>query len=174
MFFDRVESGNALQDLLADGRAGFRHRIDYFTPAVAPTVGKLERRTTLALGPLQPIVTGEAIDLQHAVKTDEHLFRMQAGTPRRIAEHHARRIGAAEGALIARQRPQVAGLDLAPPRIEYRGGGLVHEQLGGALEQPGHSLDDGRQMEGGAADPVGQRRPVDWHAVAGKNLGLAV
>jgi hypothetical protein len=158
-----------LQDLVADGRAGLRHRLDHFAPGVAPAIGKLERRTTLAIRLFKPIIAGVSIDLQHTVKAGEHLFCMAAATPGRVAKHHARRIGAAQGAIVARQRPQVAGLGLAPSRIEHRGGGLVHEQLAGALEQRGHPIDDGRQMKSGASHPIGQRRALDRHAVPGQN-----
>jgi hypothetical protein len=76
-----------------------------FAPAVAPTIGEPQCRATLAVSPLQPIVAGKAVDLQHAIKADEHLFRMHAAAPGRVAKHDARRIGAAERTIVARQRP---------------------------------------------------------------------
>ena len=50
------------------------------------------------------------------------------------------------------QRPQVAGVGLAPSGVEHRGGGLVHEQLAGALEQLGDARDD---RPFGGSDPPG-------------------
>jgi hypothetical protein len=143
LLLDRVETGNALQDLVADGRASFRNCLDDFAPAVAPTIGEPQRRAAPAVGPLQPIVAGKAIDLQYAVKADEHLFGMPAAAPGRVVKHHARRIGAAERTI----------------------GGLVHEQLAGTFERLGHPLDDGRQMK--SARPtqsakVERSMPTPW------------
>lgn len=56
--FDRVERCNALQDLVTDGRAGLRDRLDHFAPGVAPAIGKPERRTTLAIRLFKPIIAG--------------------------------------------------------------------------------------------------------------------
>src|SRR5579872_1466963 len=40
LLLDGVETGNALQDLVADRRADFRDRLDHFAPAVAPAIGE--------------------------------------------------------------------------------------------------------------------------------------
>ena len=81
LLLNRVETGDALQDLIADGRAGVRNGLDHFAPAVAPAIGEPQRRAALAVSPLQPIVAGKAVDLQHAVKTCEHLFRSMPPRP---------------------------------------------------------------------------------------------
>ena len=60
--------------------------------------------------------------------------------------------------------PRVAGLGPSPTRIQHRCRGLVHEQLGRALQMLRQPVDDGPQMERGDADPVGQGAAVDGDA----------
>ena len=61
LLLDRVETGNALQDLVAYGRAGFRNRLDHFAAAMAPAIGEPQRRAALAVGLLEPIIAGKSI-----------------------------------------------------------------------------------------------------------------
>ena len=94
--------------------------------------------------------------------------------PSGSGEDHTRRVGAAPAAVVARQRPEIAGLGPPPARIEHRGRGLVEEQFSRLLQPLGHARDDGREVEGGLADPVRQRRAADLDPGAGEDLRLTI
>ena len=97
-----------------------------------------------------------------------------APRPGRVEIDHGRRIGAGPGPVVAGDRPEVAGLGPPAPRIEHRRPGLVHEQLGRALEVLEQPLVQGAELGGGAADPVRQRRAIELDALPGVDLALAI
>lgn len=72
------------------------------------------------------------------------------------------------------QRPEVSDLGPSRPRIEDRGAGLVHEELGGPLQVGQQRVMDGPEFEGGATDPIGQGGAVEIDALAAVDLGLPV
>jgi hypothetical protein len=109
---------------------------------VCPTIGKPNVRAN-ALWCDQPVVSGIAIDLQDTGEALQYSFCMNASSTRRIGEGHARWSAAAPWAIIPRQRPEVSGLGLARAGIENRGTGLVHEQLGRALQVGNQCIEDG-------------------------------
>ena len=91
-----------------------------------------------------------------------------------IEEGDAGRVGAAPGPVVARERPEPAGLGAAAARIEHRGAGLVGEEPGRCLQdldQPGM---DRAELARRMADPVGERRAVERQPLAGEDLRLAV
>ena len=68
-------------------------------------------------------------------------MRMLGATPRRVGIDDGRRAGAAApGAVVARDRPEVAGLGAPAPGIEYRGTGLVDKQPRRAEQDFAHAL----------------------------------
>ena len=56
---------------------------------------------------------------------------MLAASARRIGIDDGRRIGSAPGPVVARHRPEVAGLGLAASGIEHRHRRLIDSQFGG-------------------------------------------
>ena len=92
----------------------------------------------------------------------------------RVDVGDAGRIRPAPGPVVARIRPELAGLGAAAARVEHRCRGLVGKQRARAFERLQEPLVHGPEEEGGAPDPVGQRRAVEADALAGKDLRLPV
>lgn len=131
--------------------------------------------------PLRPLHAGEpvvaviAVALQEApAEALQEVFGIGAAAPRRIAEQHDRRTGAAMAPVIGGDRPEEALLRLPAPGIEHRSGGLVHEQAVGRGQMLAHVPGDRLQMEAGAAGPVAQGGPVEPDPLPGEDLGLPV
>ena len=99
-------------------------------PGMCPAVSQRQRRATHAPELGQGIIPGIAVDLQDAVKAPQNLHRMAATAPRRIGEDDRRGIAAIPAAIIAGQRPEIAGLGFARPRVHHWGAGLIHEEFG--------------------------------------------
>jgi hypothetical protein len=99
---------------------------------------------------------------------------MLGAAPGGVEIDHRRRIGAGPGSIVARERPEVAGLGPPAPRIEHRRPGLVHEQLGRTLEVREEALVQRAELGGGTADPVRERRAIELEALAGIDPALAI
>jgi len=149
-------------------------------------MGKLDIGADAVRGD-QPVVSGVSVNLQHTAKALQYPFgmlpaptRCLAGecmhSPRRgrIGEGHARWCRAAPRSVIAGQRPEVSRLGLSCPRIENRGAGLVHEELGGPLQARHQRIMDGAEFEGGATDPVSLGGAVEVDALAAVDLCLPI
>lgn len=78
----------------------------------------------------QAVVSGVSVNLQDAAEALQDAVCMLPAATGGIVEGHTRRRRAAPGPVITRQGPEVSGLGLARPRVENRGAGLVHEELG--------------------------------------------
>ena len=89
-------------------------------------------------------------------------------------EDHTWWRGTSPRPIVAGQGPEVSGFGLSCPRVEDRGTGLVHEELGGSLQVGHQRVMDRAKLEGGTADPVGQGGSVELHALATVDLGLAI
>lgn len=87
-------------------------------------------RAALARGFGQPIVAGIAVDLQDTVEAGQEGFGILTGTTRGVEIDYAGRVLATPGPVVAGQRPEISGLCCPAPRIQHRGGGFIHEQLG--------------------------------------------
>ena len=131
-------------------------------------------RAALARGLGQPIVAGITVNLQDAVEAGEDGFGILARAARGVAVDDAGRLLPAPGSIIAGQGPEITGLCHTAPRIEHRGGGFVHEQLGRPFQMLGHPVDDGLQMERGLADPVGQNCAMQFQPRPRQDLALTV
>ena len=83
-------------------------------------------------------------------------------------------IGTAPAAVIACQRPKIAGLGGAAAGIEHRGSGLVHEQLARGLQLLGETVEDRPQVERRLAHPVGEDGAAQADPGPGVDLRLAV
>ena len=131
-----------------------------------------------ALRPLdagQAVVAVIAVALQErSAKALEKLFGISAAASRRITEQDDRRTGAAMPPVIGGDRPEEARLRPAPPGIEHRRGGFVHEQAIGLGEMQAHVVGDRLQMEAGPAGPVAKRRPIKPDALPGVDVRLPV
>ena len=137
----------------------------------------MDKRPT-ALGPVEPLqpgvaVIGVALQVAPAAAVEEPLG-MGAVPAGRVAEDHDGRRRSAMGAVVGGHRPEEALLHGPAPRVEHRQRRLVHEQARGARQMSVHPLDDGLQVEAGAADPIAEGRAVEVHALAPEDLGLAI
>ncbi len=108
----------------------------------------------------QAVVSGIAVDLQDAAEALQYPFGMLPAPTGGIGEDNTRWSRAAPGSIIAGKRPEVSGFGLSRPRIENRGAGLVHEQLGGPLQVGHQRIMDGAKFEGGTTDPIRKGGPV--------------
>ena len=80
---------------------------------------------------------------------------MLAAAPRRILMDHPRRIRLGPWPLVARHRPQAAGLGLAAPRVENPNRDLVQTRIVRCLQRLLQALIYGARMERRLADPAG-------------------
>ena len=126
---DGIEFSDPAHTLGCDLRAAAVMDLTHFSPAMRPTVRKLQWRAAPAARTGQPIVAGITVDLQDAVEAVEEALGIVAAAPGRIEVDHAGRIGAAPGTVIPGQGPQPAGLRLAAARIEHRRPRLIHEEF---------------------------------------------
>src|SRR5262249_40888213 len=75
---------------------------------VAPTKGERHRTA----GTRQFVVSGIAVDLQYAAEAFKQRDGVLLASPWRISVGNRRRLGAAPGPIVARNRPQEAGFGL--------------------------------------------------------------
>ena len=101
-------------------------------PDVAPAVGQ-RHRTAGASGIGQRVVGRVGVHLENAAEPRERPDGMLGAAARGVEIDHGGRIGTGPGPVVARDRPEIAGLGPPAPGIEHRRPGLVHEQLGRAL-----------------------------------------
>jgi len=160
LVFNGVERGDALQRLCRDRRIAVFGEIIEQTPEVPPAIGE-EKRTSLASGPDQLFVGDIAVDLQRAGEACEMAHGVFASASRRVHIGDGRRIGSTPGPDVSGDGPEIAGLGLAAARIEHGAARLVGKELSGALEDRDEPIVKGPELEGGEADPVGERSAID-------------
>ena len=119
-------------------------------------------------------VTGVAIDLQDGFEPIEEAVGMLPPPAGRIEVHDAGRVGAAPVAVVARQRPQTAGLAPAPAGVQNRRAGLVHERLARLFLVFCQPVDHRPEMEGGVTGPPRQRRTIKIEPGARVDLHLTI
>ena len=139
-----------------------------------PAVGHADRIAALSGRARKTVVAGISVELQRAVKAAQERLGILPAAIGRVEEDHARRVVTAPATIISREGPEVASFRPAPPRVQHRRRGLVHERFAGGLQVLGQSVDDRPQMEHGDTDPVRQRAAVDVDARPGEDLALAV
>ncbi|MCY1312682.1 hypothetical protein D9M70_631250 [compost metagenome] len=103
----------------------------------------------------QPVVTGIGVGLQDAGEAAQVLVGVIARAVSRSPEQHRRRIGAAEGPIVADIDPSPAGFGLALRQDRDRG--IIAMEAFGCHDM---ALDQGMerpQRRGAGADMVGQR-----------------
>lgn len=140
---------------------------------MCPTIGKPNVRAN-AVWCDQPVVSGIAVDLQDTGEALQYSFGMEPTPTRSIGEGDTWGSASVPRTIIPRQRPKVSGLGLARAGIKYRSTGLVHEQLGRALQVGNQRIEDGTQLERCPADPIGKSRAVEIDALAAHDLGLSI
>ena len=99
---------------------------------------------------------------------------MLGAAARGIVEHHRRRVAAAPGPVVARDRPGEPLLGLAPAGVEHRHAGLVGEQSHRGVQDLAQARHHGPDLEGGRAHPAGQHLAADLDALPRQALCLAV
>jgi hypothetical protein len=119
-------------------------------------------------------VAGVAVDLEDAGEAGKMRDRLRRLSIGRIDIGDRRRVGSAPRPVVPRIGPELAGLGAASAWVEHRGRRLVGEQLRRRPEVGENALANRTQVEGGAADPVGERRAVEAQALALVNLRLAI
>jgi hypothetical protein len=168
ILLDSVELGDAFERFGGNGRRA--NGREFVKPAanMGPAEGKLH---IVALGE-RPIAR-IAVDLQdtrEAGKVSDRLRGLAIGC---VHVGDARWIGAAPRPVVTRVGPQLASLGTPTTRIEHRCG-LVREQLGRSLQHRQQALVHRPQHEAGPADPMGQCRAVEFDALPGVDLSLAI
>lgn len=98
--------------------------------------------------------------------------RARASSRLIIPERHDRWTWAAAAAVVRRDRPELAFLRLAAPRIEYRRLPLIYEQPIRHGQVVAHVVGDVLKVEAGVARPVAKRRPIKPDPQAPLDLGL--
>jgi hypothetical protein len=131
---DGVEGSDAAERFLGDRRAAAREVVE---PAsdVGPT-GRDDSLTRRGLRVGEAPVDRVAVALEDAAVATEEGAGVFRPAPGGVAVGDRGRIGAAPGAIIARDRPKVALLRPPAARIEDRHHGLVREQACGGEEDP--------------------------------------
>ena len=99
---------------------------------------------------------------------------MLARSSRRVGEGHPGWIIAIPWSVVAGERPEVAFLHLTSAGVEYRGRGLVHEQLGGIAQIVEQAIVNRGQLIGRFANPRGQSRAIQVDPLTAVNLGLPI
>ena len=90
---------------------------------------------------------------------------MLATAAGRIGIDDARRVGPTPRPVVARDRPEVSGLDLAAAGIEHWSPCLVDRNLGRAEQDLLHAQIDRLELRRCDANPKGQRGAVDRQAL---------
>ena len=168
-----VAFGDAPQRLLGDRGVPDLGDVVEAPPDVAPAEGARDG-TARPVGRGEAAAGGVAVHLERSGEAFDEIGRVLVPPTVGAEEGDGGRIDPAPRTIVARQRPEPAGLRAATARIRRRRPGLVGEELRGALEglhQPGM---DGTQLPRGVADPVGERGAVEAHALAGEDLRLAM
>ena len=161
---DGIELGDPAQPFGGDVRAVAVEDLLQLAPCVRPAMRDAQRRAAPARRLGQPVVAGIAIDLQDAVEAGQEGFCILARAAGGVEVDHARRGLTAPGPVIPGQRPEVAGLRRAAPRIQHRGRRLVHEEPSGSPQMLGQPIHDRPEVESGFADPIGQNGTVQIEA----------
>lgn len=115
-----------------------------------------------------------AIDLQDTPEALQYPFGMLPTPPGGTGEDHAGWRRAAPGSVIAGKCPEIFRHGLSGPRIEGRGAGLAHEELGRSLQISHQRVMGGPEFEGAATDPIGKDGAVRVDALSAVDPGLAV
>ena len=146
-------------------------QLEELSPRVGPARG-LDDRSGLAFTEVELAVAPVGVGLQHSSPFREMRLRVLAAPVGREVEQGRRRIGAAEGTVVAHVDPNAprGGFALG----QHRNGGVVAVQAPRrhdvCLDQPKQGL-EGRRA---GAHLTGQRGQTERHALPGIALGLAV
>jgi hypothetical protein len=126
---DRIERRDPFQRLVGDRRGTPLVDIEELAPPVQPTEGE-RYRSIVTRGIGQLLIDRVAVALDDAGIACKQSNRVLTAATGRVGIGHARRIGPAPRSIIARDRPEVAGLGPATAGIEHRRPGLVDRDLG--------------------------------------------
>src|SRR5690606_20253439 len=100
--------------------------LDQLAPPMRPAEGQSQRIASRALWRGQMGISAIGIDLDRAVEAVQDFGGIFAFAPGSVMEHDPRWGAAVPAAIITQHRPEIPGLGLATPRVEDRGGGLIH------------------------------------------------
>jgi hypothetical protein len=119
-------------------------------------------------------VAGVAVDLENALEAGKMRDRLRRRPVGRIDIGDRRRVGSAPGAIVSGVGPELPGLGASSAGIEHRRRRLVSEQFRGRAQVGEDAFADRPQVEGGAADPVGERRAIELDSLTLVDLRLAI
>ena len=103
--------------------------LDQFAARMGPAMRELDAGTDPVRSD-QAVISGIAVNLQNAAKTLQDPLGMLPAPTVGIGEDHTWWRGTSPGPVIAGQCPEIPGFGHAAPRIQHRGSGFIHEQLG--------------------------------------------
>src|SRR6516162_1136087 len=170
---DRIELADAHKRLGRDRCIASYVDLVELPSQMAPTKGE-RHRTAGTADTCQLVIAGVAVDLQHAAEAFKKRDGVFLASPWRISVGNRRRLRAAPGPIVARNRPQEAGLGLAPPRIEHGATRLVGKQLRRALELAEQVLVKRFQLGSCRSDPLRKRGALNMDPVSRQDLRLPV
>ena len=131
-------------------------------------------RWLAVLRPGQRVVAGEGVGVQPALEPGEVAPRPLALAVRRVAVERRRRAGAAPGPRVEGVDPEPGLARLAPPRRQHADWRVVGPDHALAHGVGPDRLGQRPQPPGAAADPVGERLPLDLHSLARQDAREAV
>lgn len=157
MLLDRVKLGDVLQCLLGDGAASSGMHIEEFAADVGQA-GQLS-----AAADEHGFVAGVVVHHQVAAPAVQEGARVSAGAAGLVVEHDDRRAVVVHAGTIG---PEVGVARLAAARVELAHRRFIGMQAIVLPQQFGQPVRQRLQGHADAADPVGQGRPRQRHALA--------
>ena len=141
---------------------------------MCPTRDFDDRAGLGAGGIVQRLEPGIAVGLEQAGEAGQVRGRMLAATVGAVEVGSGGSRLARERAVVAHVDPQAPGLGSSKSRRQHRHGGVVAVDLLGGEDVLADRRRDRIEQPGRLANPVGQRRAVEFDAVAGVDLGLTI
>ena len=153
LVLDRVEGGDPQKRLVGKRCAVPLVDVEELAPDMRPA-GDLADRA----GPVELAEAGIAVGLQDAAEAAKMALRMDALAVGAVAVEHRRRRFARPRPVVAHISPQAPGRGLAGARRQHRHRRVIAVDLVTGQHMGGDRFDQRLQLEGGAADPAGERR----------------
>jgi hypothetical protein len=123
---------------------------------------------------VQRLEPGIAVSLEQAGEARQVRGWMLAAAVGAVEVDSCRSRLTRERAVIAHVDPQAPRLGPSEPRRQHRNGGVVAVDLLGREDMPPDCRRHRVEQPGRLADPVAQRRAVEFDPLAGVDLGLAI
>ena len=172
--FDVEQLSDFCQRLLGEGRAIALVLIEELAPDMRPACHLRNQRRLTAFLFVKFAKAGIAIGVQMPFERGKMLAAALTLPVWRVAVEHRRRCGAGMRPFVAKIDPEPAFLGLAVAGGEHRHGRVIGVDDAARHDVAADPVRQRLHQPGGLANPARQRGAVEFHAVAGVNLSLAV